>query len=152
MTFEGKTIPYKLDYDSTPDEQLTVRLMMNGRQGAETHIIFTPQNDGKDTLITAKVKADHSVLRKELAGTSKARVAYAPDWMLNIALRPVLRQLGEQIEKGETVGPMMGFGGNDPESQLTPEEQRLEATWRQYEAARPMVDPDEAAKNYLGDR
>ena len=52
-------------------------------------------------MITAKLHGDHGVLREALAGTSKAQLAYAPDWMLNLPARPVLRQLAQQIETGE---------------------------------------------------
>src|SRR3982750_4846728 len=93
----------------------------------------------------------HAVLRDALAGTSKARLAYAPDWMLNLTARPVLRQLAGQIEQGRAVGdPMHGFQSQaDWEASLPPEKQKQMQEWRQYDASRPMTDPDAAANKFL---
>ena len=100
--FDGGTpIPYEMKVDHTPDQRLVVTLLFNGQQGAEADITFTPRNDGKDTLIATRIHADRSVLRTALAGTDKARLAYAPDWMLNLTMKPVLKQVAEQIEQGE---------------------------------------------------
>ena len=43
------------------------------------------------------VHADRAVLREELSGTSKEKLAYAPDWMFNLTMRPVLQKLAEDI-------------------------------------------------------
>ena len=125
--------------------------MMGGKQGAQVAVTFAPQDGGQATLITAKVHADHAVLRETLAGTDKARLAYAPDWLLNITLRPVLQKLADQIERGETVGdPMHGFQSQaDWEASLPPDKQKQIQEWRQYDASRPMVDPNADAQKYL---
>src|SRR5438445_8162650 len=147
----GKQIPYELKVDRALDQRLDLALMMDGKKGAQVAVTFTPQDGGQATLITARVHADHAVLRETLAGTEKARLAYAPDWLLNITLRPVLQKLAEQIERGETVGdPMHGFQSQaDWEASLPPDKQKQIQEWRQYDASRPMVDPNEAARNYL---
>ena len=69
--------------------------------------------------------------------------------MLNLLrVRPVLQQLGEQIEKGQQVS--MGFQSRaDWESSLPADEQRKMQDWRQYDAARPRVDPNADAQRYL---
>jgi hypothetical protein len=144
---EGPQVPYTLTLDRTPGERLVMHLMLDGRQGAEADFTFTPQENGEATLVTARVRADRAVLREALAGTSKARLGYAPDWMLNLTLKPLLRQIGEQIEQGERVSDRgQGFG---TEAQLSPEEREQAARWRQYDATRPMVDPDQAARKFL---
>ena len=51
--------------------------------------------------MVARIHSDHTVLRTALAGTNKARLAYAPDWMLNLAMRPLLQQLATQIEQAK---------------------------------------------------
>ena len=149
--FEGGTpIPYELDVDRSASERLRVKLMLDGREGAEIDVHLAPRDGGKATLLTANVHTDHAVLRNSLAGTDKAKLAYAPDWILNLTLRPVLRQLADQLEKGQ---PILASGGYQSraewESKLPPEERERVQEWRQYDAARPMVDPDEAARNYV---
>src|SRR5262249_2690798 len=82
----GKRVPYETKVDESADGHLIVHVMMNGKQGAETDVVLTPQNGGQDTLLAVKVHADRSVLRDALAGTSKEKLAYAPDWMFNLTM------------------------------------------------------------------
>jgi hypothetical protein len=147
----GKPVPYETKVERKDDGGLIVRIMMNGKQAAETDVAFLPQSGGKDTLMTIRIHTDHAVLREALAGTSKARLAYAPDWMLNLTARPVLRQIAGQIEQGAAVGdPMHGFQSEaDWESSLPPDKQREMQEWRQYDASRPMTDPDADAKRFM---
>jgi hypothetical protein len=147
----GKPVPYETRVERSDDGSLIVRIMMDGRQAAETDVAFLPRADGKDTLMTVRIHTDHAVLREALAGTSKARLAYAPDWMLNLTARPLLRQLAGQIEHGQAVGdPMHGFQSEaDWEASLPPDKQKQMQEWRQYDASRPMTDPDSDAKKFL---
>jgi hypothetical protein len=97
-----------------------------------------------------KLHGDHAVLRDRLAGTSQARLAYAPDWLLNLTFRPVLRALAEDIEKEQGFASLSGGESEaDWEAKLSPGEQQQVQQWRQYEATRPAVDPDAAAQNYM---
>lgn len=152
--FDGGTpIPYELKVDHRPDQNLTVALFFAGRQGAEAVLDFVPRNEGKETLIVARIHGDHAVLRTALGGTSKSRLAYAPDWMLNLSLRPVLRQLATQIEQGETA-QLEGLEGGATEAQweanLTSDEREQVSQWQQEQATRPSVDPNSDAENYIG--
>jgi hypothetical protein len=151
-SFDGGTpMPYELKIDRTPDQRLVVSLAFDGKPGAAADIDFVPQNGGQDTLIRTRVHSDHAVLRQALAGTSKARLAYAPDWMLNLSVRPLLQKLGQQIEQGQPVGDAnMGLQSQaDWEASLPPDQQRQVQEWRQYDASRPMVNPDDAARKYM---
>jgi hypothetical protein len=71
--------------------------------------------------------------------------------MLNLTARPVLRQLAGQIEQGQPVGdPMQGLQSQaDWESSLPPDKQREIQEWHQYDASRPMTDPDADAKRFM---
>jgi hypothetical protein len=98
------------------------------------------------------VHTDRSVLRQALAGTSSARLAYAPDWMLNLLMvRPLLQKLGQQIEQGQEM-QVPGMSEAEWESSLSPDQQRQEQEWRQYDASRPMVDPDADAARFVNQR
>lgn len=146
----GTPMPYEIKVERTLDQQLLVTVQFNGQTGAVADIRFMPRNDGKDTLITTRVHADHSVLRTVLAGSDKARLAYAPDWMLNLTLKPELKQLAEQIEQGQ-VASLQGMSEGEAEAQwennLSDAQKQDVAEWRQYDATRPSVDPDAAAQN-----
>jgi hypothetical protein len=149
----GKPMPYEVRTERTPGQRIVVTLLFAGQQGAEADLDFTPADGGKATLITAHVKGDHSVLRSALAGTGKARLAYAPDWMLNIAARSLLKQVADEIEQGqiaEIVPPMTEADAESQWEQNLSDEQRNDVQdWRQYDATRPTTDPDEDAANYM---
>jgi len=151
MTLEGgRPVPYELQVERSDGERLVVHLLFDGREGAETELRFAPHGDG-ETMITARVHGDRAVLGAALAGTDKARLAWAPDWMLNLSARPLLRQLAEQIDRGDAVAAAPGFLSQaDWESQLPADQQQQVQQWRQYEASRPMVDPDQSANAFLG--
>ena len=149
--FEGGTpMPYQIEVEREPGQRLLVRAKFAGREGAETELTFTPQGDGSATLVTARVHSDRAVLREALAGTSRARLAYAPDWMLNLlTIRPLLQQVAAQIEQGAPAG-LPGYQTEaEWESSLPPDERHQVEAWHQQEAAAPTSDPDAAAKEYL---
>jgi hypothetical protein len=146
----GQPIPYELKIDRTLDQKLVVSLFLAGMEGAEAELTFTPQNDGKDTLIATRIHGDRSVLRTALAGTNKARLAYAPDWMLNLSAKPLLKQLADQIEQGGTadLGLTEGEAQAQWESNLSDSDRQKLAKWRQYDATRPSVDPSADAEQH----
>ncbi len=152
-SFEGGTpMPYEIKIDHALDQSLQLHLFFNGQEGATAEFDFAPRNDGKDTLVTVHMHGDHSILRTALAGTDKARLAYAPDWMLNLAAKPLLQQLALQIEQGEA-SPFAGMSEGEAEAQwennLTDEQKNDVAEWRQYDATRPAVDPNADAQKYI---
>ena len=153
--FDGGTpMPYELKIEHAADQQLIVRLFFAGKEGAEADLELRRQNDGKDTLIVTRIHSDHGVLRTALAGTNKAKLAYAPDWMLNLAMRPVLQQLASQIEEGGAAGDAFrDWSPTDAEAQweaqLTPEQREAVSQGQQYDATRPTVDPTADARKYL---
>lgn len=145
-SFDGGTpTRYELHIDRTLDQRLVVAILFGGKQGAEADIDFTPQDGGASTLVATRIHADRSVLRPVLAGTSKARLAYAPDWMFNVTFKPVLQQLAAQIEQGQSAqiqGVSEGEAEAQWESSLSGDQKQQLAQWRQYDATRPSTDLD----------
>lgn len=153
-SFEGGTpMPYQIEVDRTPERQLLVTLSFAGRQGARAQLDFAPQNGGKATLISVRVHGDHQVLYQVLAGTSRARLAYASDWMLNLAAKPLLGEIAQEIDRGEMArftGPTTeGEAEAQWEQNLSDEQRNNVEEWRQYDATRPTSDPDSAANTYM---
>jgi hypothetical protein len=147
-SFDGGTpVPYEIKVERTPDEKLAVMVFFSGKQAGETDFTFVPQNGGHDTLIKTQIHADRTVLRPALAGTDKARLAYAPDWMLNLTAKPLLQQLATQIEQGQRaeLGMTAGEAQAQWEAGLNDEQRAQVSEWRQYDATRPSVDPNAAA-------
>jgi hypothetical protein len=152
--FEGGTpLPYEIKVDRTPAERLVIHLLFAGKQGAEADIEFRPTDGGNSTLIAMRIHSDRSVLSTALAGTDKARLAYAPEWMLNLTFKPLLKQLAAQIEQGQSARfEVISEGEAEAqwEANLSDEQRNHMAEWRQYEATQPAVDPNAAAQNYIG--
>lgn len=144
----GKPMPYELRIDRVPDRQLIVHVSFNGREGSSTRIDFQPQDDGKTTMVTVQAHGDRTVLGEALAGTSRARLAYAPDWMLNLlVVRPLLQQMGQKIEDGEQ--PI--FLGIDQAPQQTSADQQPQAEDQDsQDPTAPTVDPNADASRYTG--
>jgi|SoimicmetaTmtHAB_FD_contig_111_1612_length_860_multi_2_in_0_out_0_1 hypothetical protein len=133
-----------------PGKSMSIQLLFDGQPGASADVTLTPAQGGKATLIAVKLHSDHAVLREKLAGTSQARLAYAPDWLLNLTFRPVLRALGEDIEKEQGFASILGGESDaDRQAKLSPDQQREMEQWQQYEAAQPSVDPNADAQKYL---
>lgn len=144
----GKPVPYRLSVDRGPGEHLVVHLMLDDRKAGQIDLTFTPENGGGNTLIIAKVESDGKVVREELAGTDKAKLGYAPDWLLNFAFGKALREAAAEIEKGSFTLPAGGFAGGG--EAMTVEQQKQHDQWRQYQATQPSVDPNAAADAYMG--
>lgn len=142
----GTPMPYRLSVDRTADQHLTIHVLFDEREGGSTELDFAPTGDGKDTLVTGRIHTDHQVLSTALAGSSSARLAYAPDWMLNLlTLRPLLQQVGQQIEQGGAA-QLPGMSEAEWESSLSPDQQREVQEARQYQATAPSTDPDADAQ------
>ena len=151
-SFEGGTpTPYQIDIERTPERQIVVTMLFSGREGARAQFDFTPQDGDKATLIAVRVHGDGAVLSDVLAGTRHARLAYAPDWILNLAARPVLAEVAEEIDRGEIAkftGPTSaGEAQAQWEQNLSDEQRNNVEAWREYDATRPTTDPDAAAAN-----
>lgn len=149
--FEGGTpMPYEMEVEHSPDRRLVVRVLFARSEGAEAVLDLIPEDNGRNTLLVVHVHGHAEVLRTALAGTSKARLAYAPDWMLNLAAKPTLEQLANQIDSdGEAA-----FGGIEPadaathwQNNLTEEQRNQMQEWQQYDATRPTLDPDADVQN-----
>ena len=154
-SFEGGTpVPYEVKIDRTPERELVVTMLFAGQEGARATLDFAAQDDGKATLISARMHGDHRVLSQVLAGTSRARLAYAPDWLLNLAARPVLTEVAQEIDRGEMArftGPTSaGEAQAQWEQNLSDEQRNNVEAWREYDATRPTVDPDSVAVNTSG--
>lgn len=153
-SFEGGTpMPYEVKVDRTLDRQFVVTLFFSGQPGAAATIDFAPEEGGKMTMISARIHGDRQVLRSALAGTSNARLAYAPDWALNLAARPLLAQLAAQIDQGDLAEIAPAMTQADAEEQweqnLSDEQREGLRQYNQYETTRPTVDPNTAAATYM---
>lgn len=101
MEFEsGPPVPYRISVDRNPGKHMVIHVKFNGREAGQIDLRFLPENGGKETLIVARVESDGKVVREELSGTDKAKLGYAPDWLLTFAFGRSLRESAQEIERG----------------------------------------------------
>ena len=147
----GKPVPYETKVERTDDGGLILRIMMAGKQAAETDVALVPQDGGKGHAddrqdsqrpCGAPRRACRNVegaagLRARLDAQPHRAPAAAPDRRADRA--------------GQAVGdPMHGFQSQaDWEASLPPDKQREMQEWHQYDASRPMTDPDADAKKFM---
>ena len=146
---DGRKVATELNRaEGDRDKSMTIQVTFDGQAGVSADVTLTPQEDGAATLMAVKLHGDRRVLRDMLHGTKQARLAYAPDWLLNLTFRPVLRALGEDIEKGQGFSSIPAFD-REAEANLSADKQRAMDQWRQYETVQPMTDPNADAQKYL---
>jgi hypothetical protein len=145
----GKPVPYRVHVDRTPGERLILHMMLDGREAGQVDVAFAPENGGEATLMTARVDSVGKVIREELAGTDKAKLGYAPDWVFNFAIRGTLKELAAQIEQGTLMAQTTRSFMDGAEGGMSTEEREQREAWRQYNATRPTTDPNAAAEQYL---
>ena len=101
IEFESRPpVPFSLGVDRNPGKHMVIHVKFNGREAGQIDLRFLPENGGKETLIVARVESDGKVVREELAGTDKAKLGYAPDWLLTFAFGRSLRESAQEIERG----------------------------------------------------
>jgi hypothetical protein len=143
-SFEGGSpIPYALESEETGEHHLHLTLSFAGQEGATADIEVRPGPGDDQSVIAARFHGERKVLESALAGTDKARLAYAPDWILNLASKSLLRQLATGMERGE-LSALAGSMAGDPRSRweagVSPAEREQQAEWQQYQATKPMTD------------
>jgi hypothetical protein len=148
---DGRPMQMALDVTAhDPGKSLSMQLLFDGQAAVTADVTLTPEQDGKATLMKVKLHGDHAVLRDKLAGSKQARLAYAPDWLLNLTFRPVLKSIGEDIDKEQDFASILRSGSEaQGAGTLSPDQQRQMEQAQQYEAARPITDPNADAERYL---
>jgi len=145
----GKPVPYHVRVERTPGERLVLHMLLDGQEAGQVDVAFTPEDGGEATLVTAKVDSVGKVIREELAGTDKAKLGYAPDWVFNFAIDGTLKELAAQIEQGTLMAqPTSSLMGGAPGGMSAEEREQREA-WRQYDATRPRTDPNADAERFM---
>ena len=135
------------DYPNSID----VTVLLNQQQAGEAHFTFAGKDDGAATLVTGDVEMDRKVVRAAFAGQPGGEFAKAPDLALKLGMKQMLSEAAKKIEAGEPIGDS-DFNLREiiaREQRMSGAERREEERQRQEQAAAPMLDPNEAARDYL---
>jgi len=146
--------------DKKSDQAVDMVTKFDGETASTVHFAFTPQEDGKATLVDADVSTNTSVMRKAFTGTPQERLADLPESAYVTGMQRLMAKYAERIEAGmplnradegwqtEATEPPPEFYEGMPEDQLA-EIRRHDEEERRDNAAQPMMDPNDAARRYL---
>ncbi|HEX9963640.1 MAG TPA: hypothetical protein VGB04_01500 [Allosphingosinicella sp.] len=151
----------KLEVRKEQGEAVHYILTMDGKQIGRLDLAVAGQKDGKSSTLAADIDVDQRALAKLMDPETGDQFVPAPDMMINLTMNEVLGELAADIEAGRalpTMGPlsMSAWSNRLPtlgEAKAVREEMQ-EAASRPTApvptaSAKPMVDPNEAAKAYM---
>jgi len=152
----GGSINYTVKVKRELGKRIDLALMLNEKQAGEAHFTFSPQGDGTETLVAGDVDVDRSVLRAALADGPNGKIAEIPDFAYRLGLKKMLHDASKRIEAGMPLGDpgknlveVLDQEGQRAEYERLREQQ--EQTYRsRADATKPMIDPNESARRYLG--
>jgi hypothetical protein len=148
--------------DKVPGKSIDIKVNVEGKQAVRLRFTFAPSGSG-DTKTTADIDVDRAILRAAVKREKGSDAAFPaiPDFALNLAMQQLLHEAAAKIEKGEPLETprstyaMAGgsnystYGQADWGRQYREQESMRKAT-APTASASPMMDPDQAAREYMG--
>jgi hypothetical protein len=153
---------FQILIDKPSPDKLDVVTKFDGQTSTETHFVFTPQEGGTATLVVADVKVDPAVMHKAFAGGPKEELGNLPEPAFKQGMQKMMVKYAERIEAGMPVTNASEGWQTGPMTELPdefydgmPPDQREQIRHhdeeeRQDSVSQPTLDPDAAARNYLG--
>jgi hypothetical protein len=145
--------------DKVAGKSIDIKVQIEGKQALRLRFGFEPVKGG-DTKATADIDVDQAVMRESIQRVKGSDVALPPipDFAMNMAMQNLLSEAAKKIEKGEPLErPHSTYamaGGISSSNYSTYGQTDWAKKYREEQAMRnasaPMMDPDEAARNYMG--
>ena len=140
-----------------PGKSLTLKVKIEGKQALQMRFGVAPEKDGTETRLTGDLDVDQAVLRESARkhGGGDSAMPAVPGFALNFAMQKIVTEIGEMIERGESLSGSRSALAMTNRPRSNEWERRYEAEMRQRDATRPtgstapMVDPDAAAREYM---
>lgn len=143
-----------------PGKSLDIKVEIQGQQAVRLRFGFEPAGS-TDTKTTADIDINQAALRdaiKREHGGNDVALPPIPEFALDLAMQKLLTEAAKKIEKGEPLEtPRSTYAmasGSDYPSSSTYGQTDWAKKYREQEAMRqasaPMLDPDEAARRYMG--
>ena len=160
---DGKPVEVEVKVDGKEDEWLDAVALQDGAQIGRIRLEFSEAASGKHTVVHGSVEMDQELFQK-IAGNDEWTVPFKQH-VLDAGLKAGLQSAAAQIEQGGAMASGNPFDAArlaairteqkayNPEAD--PRMRRAQAKMDQYAAtqptaeAKPMVDPNEAARAYL---
>jgi hypothetical protein len=143
--------------DRDPGKSLDIKVTMDGKQAIDMKFGFEPASGGAETKVTGDMVVDQDVMNASLdksAGGGARHLTHIPDFAFSLVMQKMLDAFGQAIEQGMPIsssGSVMAMA--TPQDATMPtqsvEQREYQAEASQRAATAPMVDPNEAARQYL---
>ena len=150
----GDPDAYSVKVEKDPGNSITYRILDDEKMVAEVKFGFESAGEGS-TRITADLEIDKPAFA-QIDDDSAPRIAAMPDGLLNMGLRRAVREMGEMIENGMPLPTLMEREAslrNEAEMSVGARSYRARAQQRAAAApmssAKPMVDPNDSARDYM---
>ena len=142
-----------------PGKSLDIKVEIPGQQAVRLRFGFEAVKGG-DTKTTADIDINQAALRdaiKREHGGNDVALPPIPNFALDLAMQKLLTEAAKKIENGEqleTPHSTYAMTGSDYPSSSSYGQTDWAKKYREQEAMRkasaPMMDPDEAARRYMG--
>ena len=149
-------IAYEIEVKRETGKRIDLKLLLNKAEAGQAHFTFSPQNGGAETLVSGDVDVDQSVLRAAFADGPNGRIAEIPDFAYSLGMKKMLHDAGKRIESGMPLGDpgknlveVLDQQGRQ-EAYETARAQEEQSYRMRADVTKPMVDPNESARRYLG--
>lgn len=140
------------------NKSLDLKTSIDGKQAMHIRFGFEPGKSKDETLLTGDWEFDQQVLRdairKESGGEART-IPQIPEFALNLAMKKLLTEMATKIDAGEPLdtsnkSALAMASSSEYSSSSSDYERRYREAYAQRQAAAPMMDPDEAARNFMG--
>ena len=145
------------------NKSLDLKTSIDGKQAMHIHFGFEPGAKADETRMTGDWEIDQQVLqeavRKENGGEGAA-MPKIPEFALNLAMSKLLSEMATKIDAGEALDTSshssLAMTSSPQYLPASGSEQRWRDAYAQRQAtaptgsSAPMMDPDEAARNFMG--
>ncbi|HEX6740904.1 MAG TPA: hypothetical protein VF079_03805 [Sphingomicrobium sp.] len=136
------------------NKSLDLTVTIEGKQAMHMRFGVEPEKGGAETRLTGDWEIDQKVLRDAVRKEGgDVAMPTLPNFVLDAAMKKLLSEMGEKIEAGEPLDTSSHSFAmtSSPQSLPTSDyERRYREQQAQRQASAPMMDPDAAARNFMG--
>ena len=137
------------------NKSLDLKTSIDGKQALHIHFGFEPGKVATETRLTGDWEIDQQVLRDAVRKEGgEVAMPSVPGFVLDAAMKKLLSEMATKIDAGEPLDtPNRSAFAMTSSPQYSPSsewERRYREQQAQRQATAPMMDPDEAARNFMG--
>ena len=157
---EGPRVSFRVD--KVQNETIHYEIQFDQRPVVEADLTFAAGDDGRQTRLTGELDIDAFELGSAFQTEAGVALSLVPDRFIDARFASFMSHMVDDIEAGRPLPPLrtrdIGVREASARMELDPRMRRMRVREQQREAvrpmsnARPMVDPNQSANQYLNGR